>query len=64
MAHHKSNKAVEGNPESGHSRGMPGRPDEDELQERTALDREEVGLPADPGASPARTDREAGPEDN
>ncbi|MEY9873147.1 hypothetical protein ABH931_002629 [Streptacidiphilus sp. MAP12-33] len=44
MAHHKSNKAVEGDPDTGHGRGMPRRANEDELEERTELDREEVGL--------------------
>ncbi|MEW1866181.1 hypothetical protein AB0399_38395 [Streptomyces sp. NPDC088194] len=52
--HHKSNKAVEGNPETGHGRGMPERPDEAELQEQTEEDRREVGLPADPGAARTR----------
>jgi hypothetical protein len=42
--HHKSNKAVEGNPDTGHSRGMPERPDDEELQDRTEEDREEAGL--------------------
>ena len=45
--HHKSNKQVEGDPDTGHSRGMPRRPDEDELAERLEEDREEVGLPPD-----------------
>ncbi|WP_329171743.1 hypothetical protein [Streptomyces sp. NBC_01477] len=57
--HHKSNKAVEGNPDSGHSRGMPGRPDEDELEERTEEDRHEAGLPAEPETSPVRSDPDA-----
>jgi hypothetical protein len=48
MAHHKSNKAVEGDPDTGHGGGLPRRPDEDELEERTELDREEVGLDPDP----------------
>lgn len=46
--HHKSNKAVEGNPDTGHSRGMPERPDDEELQDRTEEDREEAGLRARP----------------
>jgi hypothetical protein len=50
MAHHKSNKTVEGDPDSGHGRGLPRRPDEDELEERTEVDREEAGL--DPEAEP------------
>lgn len=45
MAHHKSNKAVEGDPDTGHGGGLPRRPDEDELEERTEGDREAVGLP-------------------
>ncbi|MFK0190974.1 hypothetical protein [Kitasatospora sp. NPDC090308] len=47
MSHHKSNKAVEGDPDTGHGGGLPRRPDETELEERTEEDREEVGL--DPG---------------
>ncbi len=42
--HHKSNSNVEGNPETGHGRGLPRRPDDRELEERTDLDRTEVGL--------------------
>ncbi|WP_173861673.1 hypothetical protein [Streptomyces aureus] len=45
--HHKSNKQVEGDPDTGHSRGMPRRPDEDELAARLEEDREEAGLPPD-----------------
>jgi hypothetical protein len=52
MAHHKSNKAVEGDPDTGHSRGLPRRPDEDELQARTELDREEAGLAPEEEADP------------
>jgi len=63
MAHHKSNKAVEGNPDSGHSRGMPTRPDQQELVERTEIDRQEAGLPADPGGAPVRIDPEAPSDD-
>jgi len=40
--HHKSNEKVEGNPDTGHSRGMPRRPDETELDERTREDRQDV----------------------
>jgi hypothetical protein len=54
MTHHKPNRAVEGDPDHGHRRGMPRRPDDDELDQRTALDREELGLregaPEDPDA--------------
>ena len=48
--HHKSNKAVEGNPDTGHGGGLPRRPDDEELQERTEEEREEVDLP--PGTEP------------
>lgn len=61
--HHKSNKEVEGNPDSGQGRGMPVRPDEEKLEERTEVDRQEVGLPPDPGASAAQTDPETQYED-
>jgi hypothetical protein len=44
--HHKSNTTVEGNPETGHGRGLPRRPDDRELEQRTDLDRVEAGLPA------------------
>lgn len=63
MAHHKSNKAVEGDPGTGHGRGMPERPDEAELEALTEEDRKGVGLPADPAAAAARTDREGRPAD-
>ncbi|WP_329034409.1 hypothetical protein OHT61_01840 [Streptomyces sp. NBC_00178] len=43
--HHKSNKEVEGDPDNGHSRGMPRRPNDQELDERLAEDRKEMGLP-------------------
>ena len=60
MAHHKSNKAVEGNPDSGHGGGLPRRPDEEELDERTEEDRELVGL--DPEDADVATDgRERSP---
>ncbi|MER5912561.1 hypothetical protein ABT124_19220 [Streptomyces sp. NPDC001982] len=48
MTHHKSNHEVEGGPERGHGRGMPRRPDQDELAERTEQDRREAGLPGAP----------------
>jgi hypothetical protein len=57
--HHKSNKAVEGDPDTGHGGGLPQRPDEAELEERTEVERVEAGLPADPGATAADTDPEA-----
>ncbi|MEE4540478.1 hypothetical protein V2S66_00660 [Streptomyces sp. V4-01] len=50
--HHKSNKAVEGDPDTGHRGGMPRRPNDQELQERTAEDREEAGLNPGAGGSP------------
>ncbi|NJP43412.1 hypothetical protein [Actinacidiphila epipremni] len=53
--HHKSNRAVEGNPDTGHSRGMPERPDDDRLQARTATDRREVAEDErGPGPRPRR----------
>jgi hypothetical protein len=60
--HHKSNQAVEGSPETGHGRGMPRRLDEKtagELEERTAEDRREMGLPADPGDESGEVDEGA-----
>ncbi|AJE87569.1 MULTISPECIES: hypothetical protein [Streptomyces] len=48
--HHKPNQAVEGDPEYGHGRGMPRRPDQEELDQRTARERAEAGLPT--GAAP------------
>ncbi|SEO86894.1 hypothetical protein [Actinacidiphila rubida] len=49
--HHKSNKAVEGDPDTGHRGGMPRRPDDAELEERTMEEREEIGLNPEPGRS-------------
>ncbi|MEV6055165.1 hypothetical protein [Streptomyces sp. NPDC052107] len=43
--HHKSNERVEGNPDTGHGRGMPRRPDEARVERRTREDRREAGLP-------------------
>jgi hypothetical protein len=40
--HHKSNRAVEGDPDTGHSRGMPERPDQEQMEVRTEGDRREV----------------------
>ncbi|MFE7051781.1 hypothetical protein ACFVAM_25815, partial [Streptomyces californicus] len=48
--HHKSNDEVEGDPDTGHGRGMPRRPDERRLEDRVEEDREEVGLPPEPGS--------------
>ncbi|MFG2508110.1 hypothetical protein ACGFOW_21675 [Streptomyces rubiginosohelvolus] len=45
--HHKSNEEVEGDPDTGHSRGMPRRPDEKRLDERLEEDREDMGLAPD-----------------
>ncbi|MFF8726967.1 hypothetical protein ACF073_10805 [Streptomyces sp. NPDC015171] len=42
--HHKSNKQVEGDPDTGHGRGMPRRPDDAELDARTREDQREAGL--------------------
>lgn len=50
--HHKSNRAVEGDPDNGHGRGMPRRPDEEMLQERTVREREETGRPVRAAESP------------
>ncbi|WP_329455971.1 hypothetical protein [Streptomyces sp. NBC_01497] len=62
--HHKSNKAVEGNADSEHGRGMPRRPDEDAMAERVEEDRQDVGLPGDgrvPSSSePGRSSSEPG----
>ncbi|MGW2212146.1 hypothetical protein [Streptomyces sp. NPDC001781] len=52
--HHKSNKNVEGDPRRGHGRGLPRRPDDTELQERTQQDRRDVGLPVRRQESPER----------
>ncbi|WP_405666155.1 hypothetical protein OG379_30315 [Streptomyces sp. NBC_01166] len=49
--HHKSNGAVEGDPDSGHGRGMPRRPDKEELEERVEEDRRQVHRTADRSAS-------------
>ncbi|RKE23532.1 hypothetical protein [Streptomyces sp. TLI_171] len=61
MSHHKSNKQVEGNPDTGHGGGLPRHPDDDELEERTELDREEAGLDpeAEPDADTVYADEEA-----
>lgn len=61
--HHKSNRAVGGNPGSGQSRGMPVRPDDDALEARAAVDRRELGLAAEPGIVSARQSEEARYED-
>ncbi|WP_033219162.1 hypothetical protein [Kitasatospora phosalacinea] len=58
MTHHKSNKAVEGDPDTGHGGGLPRRPDEAELEDRTEEDRAEVGLDPDPGDGPGEGDGE------
>ncbi|MGW0996938.1 hypothetical protein [Streptomyces sp. NPDC002520] len=66
--HHKSNKAVEGDPDARHGRGMPRRPDEARLQERATEDRRDAGLPVREQPSPeaqyeeeqAEIDREVG----
>ncbi|MCX4672680.1 hypothetical protein OG453_39590 [Streptomyces sp. NBC_01381] len=43
--HHKSNRKVEGNPDTDHSRGMPLRPDEEQLERRTREDERDAGIP-------------------
>ncbi|WP_369394193.1 hypothetical protein AB5J72_46555 [Streptomyces sp. CG1] len=67
--HHKPNEQVEGNPDTGHGRGKPRRPDETELDERTRDDQRETGLPVgkwEDSGQPQReeeqteTDREQG----
>ncbi|MGW3634950.1 hypothetical protein ACWD7F_33235 [Streptomyces sp. NPDC005122] len=50
--HHKSNRAVEGNPEDGHGRGLPRRPDQEDLAQRTQRDRKDVDLRT--GRSPSQ----------
>ncbi|MFG2630872.1 hypothetical protein [Streptomyces sp. NPDC048473] len=57
--HHKTNRAVEGNPDDGHGRGIPLRPDEEELKERTEEDRRDVGLPEKKQEDPATQYEEA-----
>ncbi|MFD4789546.1 hypothetical protein ACFWN1_21300 [Streptomyces sp. NPDC058459] len=52
--HHKSNKDVEGDPDRGHGRGLPRRPDEPQLQERAQEDRRDAGLPVREQESPER----------
>jgi hypothetical protein len=59
MTHHKSNKAVEGDEGTGHGRGMPRRPDVEQLRRRTEQDRAEAGLAPDPGISFAEQNPEA-----
>jgi hypothetical protein len=56
MGHHKSNKKVEGDPLTDHGGGLPLRPDEEYLEERTELDRIAMGLPPDPDTTPADAD--------
>jgi hypothetical protein len=59
MSHHTSNKAVEGDEGTGHGRGMPRRPDDDQLQERTEQDRAAAGLTPEPGVPFAEQNPEA-----
>ncbi|MDI3385306.1 hypothetical protein QIS99_03615 [Streptomyces sp. B-S-A8] len=42
--HHKPNRAVEGEPGTGQGRGMPRRPDERQLEQRTDRERRAAGL--------------------
>ncbi|MFF1395174.1 hypothetical protein ACFVZD_15340 [Streptomyces sp. NPDC058287] len=50
--HHKSNRAVEGNPDA--RRGMPLRPNMDELERRTQEDLRDVGLRVKKPERPAK----------
>lgn len=50
--HHKSNRAVEGNPDD--RRGMPLRPNMDELERRTQEDLRDVGLRVKKPERPAK----------
>lgn len=60
--HHKSNQTVEGDPDTGHGRGMPRRPDEEELEELTEDERIEAGLDPDPEKGAAARRRGEGAE--
>ncbi|MGX2994127.1 hypothetical protein JNUCC64_07445 [Streptomyces sp. JNUCC 64] len=60
--HHKSNRDVEGDPYSGHGRGLPRRPDQDELAERTAHERRVTGLRGGSRGAPGTRNRT--PEDD
>ena len=42
--HHKTNAAVEGDPDIGHGRGLPRRPDDRELEQLSYVDRIQAGL--------------------
>ncbi|MCP2342094.1 hypothetical protein [Actinomadura rupiterrae] len=57
--HHKQNQQVEGDPDTGHSDGLPLRPDEERLQERTQVDRAQAGLPIEHDESDAEVRAEA-----
>lgn len=59
--HHKANRAVEGDPGTGHGRGMPERPDDARLAERTAEDRREVADDGRPGSARAGRSRRPAP---
>ncbi|MGW6403138.1 hypothetical protein [Streptomyces sp. NPDC055134] len=52
VRHHKSNRSVEGNPDD--RRGMPLRPDVDELERRTQEDLRDVGLRVKEPERPAK----------
>ncbi|GHE08276.1 hypothetical protein GCM10010339_56030 [Streptomyces alanosinicus] len=43
--HHKPDERVGKDPDTGHGRGAPRRPDEAQRDERTREDRRETGLP-------------------
>jgi hypothetical protein len=59
MTHHKSNRAVEGDPETGHGRGMPLRSDDEALHVRTERERREAGLVPGPTEDPESQYRSA-----
>jgi len=63
MGHHKSNQEVEGNPDFGHGRGMPVRPDEEKLEERTVQERKDAGLTSGPTTSSRRAENRRRYED-
>ncbi|MFI6358280.1 hypothetical protein ACIBJF_38000 [Streptomyces sp. NPDC050743] len=43
--HHKSDERAEGNPDPGHGRAVPRRPDEARVDRRAREDRRQAGLP-------------------
>ncbi|MFD7065581.1 hypothetical protein [Streptomyces sp. NPDC059906] len=61
--HHKSNRQVEGDPDYGHGRGMPRRPDDFELERRTKRDRREAGLAQERNEAPTTYEEAEGEVD-